>query len=409
MHIAFIVPYLEERYGGPVTVARDAGRALSRLGHRVSCWATAVSSDGKCSSWPHEVHLFDVSWPSRWRRSKEFARGLSWEADSIDIMHISEFWPFPVLAASRIGRTHGVPYVLRPAGSLDPWCLRNGPWKRIKKHLYLEMFGRRMIRQAACLHATSEREANAFRELDPRSPVSIIPNGVDIDAFAQGDPLEAETCWPCLKDRPVVLFLSRLSPKKGLDLLISAWADVVSCGGHKDAILVIAGPDFAGYGKKVQAAIEHHGLSPQVHMIGLVTGSSKAALLRRADIFVLPSYSENFGIVVVEALASGTPVITTTGTPWSQLEEVGAGRCIPTRSAELAHAIRELLRMSTSQRRTMGRKGVELVRANYTWDRIVGKYLMLYDSILNGRSAPLYPQLSVIPPGHGATSFLECG
>ena len=391
MHIAFVISYLEERYGGPVTTTREVGRVLSRMGHEVSCWTTAVPSESRCLSWPYEVHLFDAGRPSGWRRSKEFARGLSLEADSIDIMHINEFWLFPVLAASRIARAHGVPYVLRPAGSLDPWSLTYGSWKRIKKLAYLEMVGRRMMRHAACLHATSDREADGFRKLGYGGPTSIIPNGVELSAFDAVDPREAETYWPWLKDRPIVLFMSRLSPKKGLDVLIPAWADVVRAAAHKDAMLVIAGPDFGGYEKVVQAMIERHGVSSHVQMIGLVTGARKAALLRRADVFVLPSHSENFGIVVVEALASGTPVITTTDTPWAQLEEAGAGRCVPTEPAELSRAIQELLGMSASQRQAMGRNGVELVRANYTWDRIADRYLALYDCILKGKPVPLYP------------------
>jgi glycosyltransferase involved in cell wall biosynthesis len=312
--------------------------------------------------------------------------------DSVDILHINEFWLFPVLAASRIACAHRVPYVLRPAGSLDPWSLQYGWWKRVKKLAYLEMIGKRTMRQAACLHATSDREAEGLRRLGHRDRTSIIPNGVDLDVFGPGDPSEAETYWPWLKNRPIVLFLSRLNPKKGLDLLIPAWADVVRDAGHKDAMLVIAGPDSDGYGKVVQTLIERHGLSSHVRMIGLVTGTRKTALLRRAEAFVLPSYSENFGIVVTEALACGTPVITTTNTPWTQLEEVKAGRCVAAEPFELARAIRELLDMPAAQRRALGSNGAEFVRKNYTWDRIARKYLSLYDCILKGKPVPLYPE-----------------
>ncbi|MGE5294464.1 MAG: glycosyltransferase, partial [Solirubrobacterales bacterium] len=197
---------------------------LSGMGHKVSCWATAAPSKEGCSSWPYEVHVFDAGWPLGWRRSRGFVRGLSREVDSVDILHINEFWLFPVLAASRIACAHRVPYVLRPAGSLDPWSLQYGWWKRVKKLAYLEMIGKRTMRQAACLHATSDREAEGLRRLGHRDRTSIIPNGVDLDVFGPGDPSEAEVYWPWLKGRPIVLFLSRLDPKKGLDLLIPAWA-----------------------------------------------------------------------------------------------------------------------------------------------------------------------------------------
>jgi glycosyltransferase involved in cell wall biosynthesis len=124
----------------------------------------------------------------------------------------------------------------------------------------------------------------------------------------------------------------------------------------------------------------------------MVTGRDKLALLRRADVFVLPSYSENFGIVVAEALACGTPVITTTGTPWKQLQDVDAGRWVPPREDELAQALRELLNMSRSERAAMGQRGQDLIQKNYAWDRIVKKYLTVYDCILTGKSIPFHPE-----------------
>lgn len=392
MHIAFVVSYLDERYGGPVTTAKNLGRVLSRMGHHVSCWATVARWESDYSCWFDDVHRYDIQWPFGWRRSKEFGRGLSQAIRSVDIVHISEFWLYPVLAASGIAYAHGVPYVLRPAGSLDPWNLRHGAWKRIKKRLYLEMIGRKMMQRAACLHATSPQEADSLRRLGYDDPVCVIPNGVDVAEFAEGDASEAETEWPHLKDRPVVLFLSRLNPKKGLDVLIPAWADVVRSGACKEAVLVVAGPDEGGYGRVVQALIERHDVGSHVCMTGIVTGRRKATLLKRADIFILPSHSENFGIVVAEALACGTPVITTTGTPWTQLEQVDAGRCVPARPAELAGAIRELLGMSASRRQAMGQRGLEFVQAKLTWQSVAGRYLALYDCILQGKPVPFPPE-----------------
>jgi len=127
----------------------------------------------------------------------------------------------------------------------------------------------------------------------------------------------------------------------------------------------------------------------------MVRGRRKLALLRRADIFVLPSYSENFGIVVVEALACGTPVITTKGTPWEQLQEVDAGRWVLPREAELARALRELLNMSQSERVAMGQRGQNLIQENYAWDRIVKKFLTVYDCILSEKSIPLHPEPNI--------------
>jgi glycosyltransferase involved in cell wall biosynthesis len=239
------------------------------------------------------------------------------------------------------------------------------------------------------------QEAKHFRQVGYRGPITVIPNGVDTDEFTSGDRSEAEAYWPELKERPVVLFMSRLSREKGLDQLIPAWADLVKSAAYKDTILVIAGPDDRGYRKIVEGIIDRYNVGSQVCMTGMVQGRRKLALLRRADIFVLPSYSENFGIVVVEALACGTPVITTTGTPWQELQEVDAGRWVLPREAELARALRELLNMSQSERMSMGQRGQNLIQENYAWDRIVKKFLTVYDCILSGKSIPLYPEPNI--------------
>jgi len=192
-----------------------------------------------------------------------------------------------------------------------------------------------------------------------------------------------------------LLFMSRLSPEKGLDILIPVWADLVKSAPYKDTMLVIAGPDDRGYRKVVEGMIETYDVGSQICMTGMVRGREKLALLRRADVFVLPSYSENFGIVVAEALACRTPVITTTGTPWEQLQEVDAGRWVLPREAELAQALRELLNMSQSERVAMGQRGQNLIQENYTWDRVVPKFLTVYNCILNGKSIPLHPEPNI--------------
>ncbi len=391
MNIAFVLPYLAERFGGPVTVVKNVGGALASAGHNVSYWATADNSDREELDSIDSAHIFDTVWPRSWHRSRDFVRGLSAAISSLDILHLNEFWPHPVYAASRIGRVNDVPYIVSPAGSLGPWALRSNRLKWFKKATYLHIVGKTVIQHAACLHAASMHEAENFRRLGYRGPVTIIPNGVDTDEFTGGDRSEAEDYWPNLRDRLVVLFMSRLSPEKGLDLLIPAWADVVKCPAYKDAVLVIAGPDDRGYRKVVERLIDKFNISSQTRMMGMIRGQKKLALLRRANVFVLPSYSENFGIVVAEALSCGTPVITTTGTPWQQLQEIDAGRWVPPQQGEIGQALREMLNMPDSQRKAMGQRGMALIKQNYTWDRVVPKFLTVYNCILSGKPIPLHP------------------
>ena len=390
MRIAFVLSYWHDRFGGPVTVVKSLGQALTAAGHDISYWALGDDEDDQSQGPTEGLHLYGYGRPHRWRRSADLVRGLSGAARSFDVLHVSELWTHPVYAASRVACTHQVPYILRPAGGLEPWSLRNGPFRRWKKRAYMGLFGKSIMQRAACLQAASKQEAENFRRSGYGGPVSVIPNGVDLDTFHPGDSVEGDRYWPDLKDRPVVLFMSRLSPGKGLDMLIPLWADLIESAPCRDAMLMVAGPDDRGYGKTLERMVERCGVGSHIRMTGMLQGERKLALLRRADVFVLPSYSENFGMVVAEALTCGTPVITTTSTPWRQLQTVDAGRWVaPTKSA-LTAALRELLTMSESQRDAMGQRGRALIEANYTWDKAAAKFLDMCDGILKGTPVPLH-------------------
>ncbi len=392
INIAFVLPYFADNFGGPVTVVKKVGKKLASMGHKVSYWAAGEKHEGRDLASKNGIHIYDIQWPHSWRRSKELAAGLSAGASSFDIMHITGMWLHPTYAAGRIASINKTPYLLRPAGTLEPWRLENHPWKRLKKSVYLNLIAKSLMRNAACLHACSEQEARHFRIAGFNGPVTVIPNGVDTDEFTMGDGLQADTYWPQLKNRRIVLFMSRLSREKGLDMLIPLWAQLTQTGRHKDAFLVIAGPDDRGYLKIVEAMIDKYGIGSSVILTGMVGGHKKLALLRRADIFILPSYSENFGIVVAEALSCGKPVITTTGTPWKQLQEVNAGRYVAPSIAELDKAIGELLEMSEVELLEMGKRGRELIKKYYTWDIAANKMASVYKCIIEGRNIPLHPE-----------------
>ena len=400
MKIAYVLGYLAEQYGGPPRVALNVGEALARLGHSVSYRATGTEDDRQeFADAPFSVELFDTAWLRRWYRSPDLIRELTAQATSFDLFHMHEIWPHPVYAGVTIAHEVGAPCLITPHGSLQAWTLGR---KRLKKSLYLALIGRKMLERVACLHAVTSSEAENFRAAGYRGPISIIPHGVQITKdMVLSDAAEAESYWPSLKDRPVVLFLSRLSPEKGLDQLIPLWADLVRNPIYRDALLVIAGPDDRGYQKVVEAMMDRYDVASNTLLTGMVRGAAKFALMKRADVFILPSYSENFGMVVAEALGCGTPIITTTGTPWEELERADAGRWVAPTGPELGGALRELLDMSDSDREAMARRGRRLVLEHYNWDTIARQYVTLYDCILQGKDIPLHPKpasLGVIRP-----------
>ena len=391
IQVAHVIPTLAEWFGGPVSTALNLGAAQSNIGMKVSYWATGSKElQDRLQGSSLDARLFSSARPRRWYRSPALAKALASEIGSFDLMELHDAWAYTSFKSAQIARRSDIPYIIMPNGVfMHAWRYR-----ALKKRVYSKFIGNRMLENAACLHVASEMEAEGCRKAGIKTPITIIPNGIDAKSFETlPDPAEAESRWPILENRPVVLFLSRISEEKGLDQLIPLWSTLSQTATYKDALLVIAGPDnYYGYRKVVEAMIDRYNLSSKILFTGMVHNREKLSLMNRADIFVLPSYSENFSIVVAEALACETPVITTTGTPWKQLQSEDIGRWVPPERGELDTAIRELLDMSQSQRRGMGRRGRKMVLENYNWNTIVRRHLTLYNCILQGKEIPMEPE-----------------
>lgn len=377
MHIAHILPTLNSEYGGPVSAALGLGKAQRELGRIVSYWATA---DDVRTSDP-EMRCFRRVWPRRWYRSPGLVHALAAEARSIDIGHVYGIWEHTAVFGAAALSKAGVPYILHPTGVFThPWR-----FKSVKKRLYMELLAARMVDRAACLQAASPLEAESMSRLGLRPPITIIPNGVDADTFEEmPDRAEAEALWATLRGRVVVLFLSRISPEKGLDVLMASMRYLVDCG-HTDVLAVIAGSGQAGYVARVKDMVARSNLASHVLFTGMVQGRSKLALYARADVFVLPSYSENYGIVVAEAMAAGVPVVTTTCTPWGVLAQIDAGRQVPPDAGSFGDALLELVRLSHDSRAAMGCRGRQFILREHTWDMAARKLATVHQCILEGR------------------------
>jgi glycosyltransferase involved in cell wall biosynthesis len=240
----------------------------------------------------------------------------------------------------------------------------------------------------------------------------VIPNGVDVAAFAgTGDREAISRRWPECRGKRVALFLSRLHPLKGLGMLIDAWAEIPHAGWQ----LLVVGTDEAGHEAEIKARVERRGLAGAVTFGGPRYGDEKVAVMQAADLFVLPTHSENFGIVVAEALACGVPVITTKGAPWGEiLGEEGSnappdgaagssaspggaagssappdgaagssGRCgwwVDVGVDPLARALEEAMSLTDEERRAMGENGRRLVEAKYQWPMIAARMARVYEA-----------------------------
>lgn len=395
MRIAHVISYLDDRYGGPPTAIRKTSNELKRLGIDVTIFSTRRPADDivNCSLRHFESN---TDWPHSWRYSHEFAKEFNQQVNNFDVVHIHEVWHYIQLAAANAAIRHKVPYVFTPRASLEPWRMRYKGWK---KYLYFMLFGKRIMSHAACMHAVADAETDGFHRLGFRGTSIVVNNGIDPDEFSvMPGPEEAEQFWPAMKNKRVVLFLSRISPEKGIDQLIPAWEAISKNDKYADTLLVLAGPDDRGYRKHVQEQLGQLNLSGRVLLTGMVTGKDKLALISRADIYVLPSYSEGFSNSILENLAASKPVLITPGCNFPEVVAAGAGFCVEPHRDNLMNGLERLLDMPKDELEAMGKRGRTMVMENYTWEIAARKLITVYQAILKGDKIPEHPEPIPIGP-----------
>ena len=310
-----------------------------------------------------------LGWPVR----SELAQTMRRSPPSL--IHNNGLWLPVNFWAARAARLHGIPLVAQPHGMLEPWALQH---KALKKRLGMALFQRRDLETAKVLVATSADEYRNLRHLGFSQPVAVIPNGIDLTA-AEGPKVEHARTGG---DR-TVLFLSRVHKKKGLTNLVQAWAQVRPTGWR----LQIAGPDEGGHLAEVLRATQAVGVAGSIDYLGEVDGVRKTEVYHNADLFVLPTFSENFGVVVAEALSHGLPVVTTRGAPWADLETHGCGWWVDIGVEPLATALRQAMALNDDERRAMGERGRAYVQ-RYNWADIARQMADVYRWVLGQGPKP---------------------
>ena len=304
---------------------------------------------------------------------------LPWDGgflDGIDVIHNFGAWTLFNHRISVKARHAKIPQVFCPMGMLEPWSVAQ---KRLKKRLGWAVYQRHDIECSSAVHATAQSEAENLRALGIKVPIAVIPHGIDLPAFQhKQQALQQES------GEKTILFLSRIHPKKGLLELVEACTKLKT----KNWKVIIAGPDQDGYQAVIEEAVNSAQLRGKFKFVGPVYGEQKSALFAQADLFVLPTHSENFGLVIPEALAHGVPVITTTGAPWAELSEVGCGWWIPIGASALESTLAEAFSMSGSKLAEMGARGRILVEERYGWPAIIRKHIVLYEWLVGGGQRP---------------------
>jgi len=295
------------------------------------------------------------------------------ERSAIPILHQHGIWTAISRSVASFARERSIPYVVSPHGMLEPWALQ---YHGLRKKVAMTLYQRRNLQDASVLLATSEQEAANLRDLGLKPPIAVLPNGIQ--------PVEGSPVDFAQAREKEVLFLSRIHPKKGLPMLLEAWAELKPQGWK----LIIAGNDEGGHQAEVQQLADRLGMADAVDFPGPLYGEAKDRAFRRASFFVLPTYSENFGVVVGEALQYGLPVITTTGTPWKLLAEQDCGWWVEPETAAIRGALAAALGISAAERQVMGERGASLVEMNFRWPGVARELLCVYQWLLEASGKP---------------------
>jgi glycosyltransferase involved in cell wall biosynthesis len=384
MRVLHVIPSMSDHRGGPTTALRNMAQALSARGITVDVLTTdddgpdrmtaprgaAIEQDGyRVQYMPRQIRPYTVSLPLAGRLAAHVAE--------YDLVHIHALFSFPSIAACLAASTRRVPYIVRPLGTLSPWGLRHR--RSLFKRLSLAAIEGPLLSRAAAVHFTTEQEMREAEALGIDMRGTVLPIGIDTSPFEAGDSTYLAAHYPGLAGRPTILFLSRIDRKKGIELLLEAFA--LARRSQPSAALVVAGSGEARYIEGLRARAEALGVAEDVIWIGPLHGPAKADALASADLFVLPSYAENFGIAVVEAMASGRPVLVTTGVALApEITAADAGLVVPADPAALARAMLCLLE-NTSEAARHGENGRRLAGTRFSLDATSAGLLDLYRSV----------------------------
>lgn len=364
MIVLHYIPSIDETSGGLGAYMQLLTKGLGKLCelHVITHHSSRERTLEKC-----EIHYINNKWLPWNRTKKEFSKLL---VDiNPDIVHINGCWtPLCSMIAIWAKKT-GFKIVYSPHGMLEPWILHRHYWTR--KLPAILLYQKKAIGLSDTLHATAESEKSNLLAMKWNDRVQVIGNCIDVDSIF------IKSSW---KRQKVILFLSRVHVKKGINYLIEAVASLKD--DMKDYIVKIAGAGSKKYISELKNMAEHLGVGRMVEFTGAVYGDAKFDLYREADVFVLPTHSENFGIVVAEALACGTPVITTKGAPWAELETKHCGWWTDLGSAPIKNALRLFLSTEEKELKLKGQNGRKLVEEKYSCNKIAQEFIEMYKKVI---------------------------
>lgn len=386
MTITHVIPYMHPHAGGPPVVVDRLCRGLAARGWKNQVITTDFMAGPGDSRWQdrlgdgYDLQVHKTKWLHSFAYSSTLAKAIRSAAESSALVHLHTLWTYPTYCAARICRKLDVPYVVASHGMIDPNSLER---KRLKKRVYGRICEWPNLRRAHAMIYTHDEERRLAE-----SAVSGLPRGFVVPLGADDPPQASRTelagrffaQYPQLREKDLIVFLGRMHPKKGLDLLIPAFANLVSS--HARAHLLLVGPGDATYVSEINRRIEALGLAQRVTVTGPLAGESKWQALAASQVFVLPSYQENFALTVVEAMRIGVPVVLSKRVNiWRNVTDTGAGLACELTLDGVAGPIMQLL-TDNELRTQCGASGERLAATQFNWDRCVAGTEQVYHTLL---------------------------
>jgi glycosyltransferase involved in cell wall biosynthesis len=359
-----------KRDGGMVPSILGMTGALAALGGEVRI-VTPTPSRLDDSPFPARVSLYGPD------------ADLEASVRAAEIVHLHGLWQGHTRRGARAARRAKIPYLVAAHGMAEPWALRQ---KAIKKRVYTALIEGTNLRRAACLHALSRPEIGHLRDIAPKTPIALVPNGVDLRPF-ESLPTRSDfdSNHPELAGKFLLLFFGRVQTKKGLDLLAEALAAVQI--DRPEVHLLLAGNDDGALSPFLEQS-KALGILGQVSVLGHLSGDSARRVWGAADGFILPSYSEGFSMAILEALACRLPVVVTTACHFPELDAADAGITVAPTIVGVTAGLRELLERSPADRKSLGMRARALVERRYTWDRQAESLAEVYHWMTGGGPRP---------------------
>ncbi len=378
MRVAVFTNSLSREGGGLFHSVRSLAKTIARSGHTVSVFAPAGA----------HLNADRAAWGEL--RAVDYPAWLAFRAKSTllqyppDVIHLNGIWLPHSRTVRAFSQSRGIPRIISPRGMLDEWALQHA---RLKKKIAGLLYENRNLRGAACLHALCESEYQAIRAFGLQQPVAVIPNGVEVPspvAERQALPWPFPQAW---RGRPILLFLSRIHPKKGLLPLLHAWRRAAEAGAPWR--LAIVGPDENDHSKDVLALIEQHAFHSNVVWLGPKYGKDRDACYHHASAFILPSYSEGFPMAALEALSFGLPAILTPACHLPEALEAGAALSTEPTENSIAETLKKLFALENAQLIEMGQRGEHLVSTTFTWESVARRMIAVYTWLIAPQAAPM--------------------